>query len=181
MRGLLGTIATCLAIVLLGTATPAMAASATKCDIGFTGPDSHNMCTSVTKYTCQVTNTNTVTITNDNNQEVASGAVTTSGNTSGGQAVSGTVTNTNGTTFQVTVTNSSPNVNNDTCSALLVVPATTVPQKTVKPEKTTKSPVKTLPFTGAGTTLQDLAVVAGGAVALTVLGAGSVAWYRWRK
>ena len=102
------------------------ASAVATCDIGYTGPDSNNLCTSVETYKCTVTNTNTVEIKNTTDQVVASGQVSTSGNTTGGNATSGSVTNTSGTTFSVTITNSAPE-SPGVCMATVTVPATETP------------------------------------------------------
>ncbi len=158
------------------------AASASTCSVGFTGPDSNNLCTSVTQYNCNVTNTNTVTITNDNNQVVASGTVTTSGNGQGGSSTSGSVTNTNGTTFSITITNpagDTPGV----CSATVVVPATnTPPTPVVQPTQaaSTGSGAAALPETSGDVTMM-LIIVASSLAAIAALGVGGVALYRYYK
>src|SRR5690606_8569650 len=116
------------------------AAAAPVCEVGYTGPDSQNMCTSEVVYQCSVTNNNDVTIVNTNTQEATSGQVANSGNQSGGNATSGTVTNSNGTTFNVTITNGT-----DTCVAKAVVPATETPAAPVQP--TQEVTPKALPVT----------------------------------
>ena len=165
--------------VPLIASTPTLAAS---CDIGFTGPDSSNMCTSVEKYQCEVTNTNTVEIKNSSNQVVASGAVNVSGNGTGGTATSGSVTNTNGASFTVTITNAIPTVQDSgTCTAAVVVPATEepvtpTPVTTVTPEKTDTP--KALPVTSGDATLPVTAAIAGGAALAAVLSVAAVLLYR---
>ena len=109
--------------MVVGTSAYAQAT----CQIGYTGPDSNNMCTSTTTYDCTVTNTNEVTIVNTNTQEAVSGTVTTSGNTTGGNSTSGTVSNSNGTVFNVTITNPTVDTDPQTCVATLTVPATNPP------------------------------------------------------
>ena len=91
------------------------------CPINFTGPDSKNICTSETHYTCKVNNDNQVMFYNENNQNVGTGDAVSAGNTSAGGAMTGTATNSNGTTFTATITNG-----ND-CVATATVPATVVP------------------------------------------------------
>lgn len=105
------------------------------CDIGYTGPDSSNKCTSTVTYKCEVTNDNNVTIKNENDQTVASGNVSNTDNTNGGSGTSGTVTNSNGTTFDVVITNDAEKI----CSATSSVPATPV-EPTPKPEPTPEQP-----------------------------------------
>jgi hypothetical protein len=154
-------------------------ASAATCSIGYTGPDSNNLCTSVTQYTCNVTNTNTVTITNDNNQVVASGTVSTSGNGQGGSSTSGSVTNNNGTTFSVTITNPAENTPG-VCSATVVVPATETPVTPTPVQPTQATTATALPKTsGDFTTI--LVVIASSLGVVAVLGVGGVALYRYYK
>lgn len=156
-------------LVPIAASMPAGAAST--CEIGYTGPDSQNMCTSVETYRCSVTNENSVTITNTNNQTVASGSVAVSGNGSGGSSTSGSVTNTSGTTFRVTITNSAPNSNEPgVCTASVVVPATVTPE-VVTPEKQVTP--EALPVTSGDATL----LVVGMGAGLAVLIAGGVTAY----
>ena len=145
-------------------------AQAATCQIGYTGPDSNNMCTSTTTYRCEVNNTNNVTITNTNTQEATSGQVTTSGNTTGGATTSGTVTNSNGTTFNVTITNGSED-NPSTCVATQTVPATNPPATPVTPPATKTA-------TGAGAALPHTSGDQSGsilAIIVAALGVGAVA------
>ena len=158
--------------LLVGASVSAQQAT---CSVGYTGPDSHNMCTSTTRYECTVTNTNDVTITNSNNQTVASGTVTTSGNTTGGTSTSGTVTNTNGSTFNVTITNSNPNTTG-VCTATAVVPATTVTP--VTPSGSGAAAAKALPYTSADSPLEMVAWIVGFTAVLAALSVGGVVAYR---
>lgn len=110
-------------------------AQAFTCDVGYTGPDSNNMCTSTTQYACTVTNENTVSITNEVDQEVASGEVSVGGNAEGGNSTSGTVTNDSGVSFSVVITG--PDLQNEeeaTCIATASVPATPPPAPAPEPE-----------------------------------------------
>lgn len=93
-------------------------AYADTCQVGYTGPDSRNICTSTTTQSCVVTNDNTVDVDGTNVQLSSSGSATSGGNTSGGTAQSGSATNTNGTTINVTVTNPG------SCTVTRSVPAT---------------------------------------------------------
>lgn len=160
-------------LIPLVVSSSTFAQAASTCQIGFTGPDSNNMCTSTTTYTCEVTNNNNVTITNSNGQTAASGQVTTSGNGQGGNSTSGTVTNSNGTVFNVTITNAGED-SQGTCVATQTVPATPPPttsvQPTVTPAATTPaaSPA-TLPHTSGDMSGTILAII------VMVLGAGAVA------
>lgn len=105
------------------------------CDIGYTGPDSSNVCTSTTTYKCTVTNKNEVEIKNDNDQVVGSGSVSVSDNTQGGSAGSGEVANVNGGTFSVVITNPAPSTEQPgVCTATSKVPATPVTPTPSKPE-----------------------------------------------
>jgi hypothetical protein len=92
-------------IAVIPLALAGSASAASTCKIGYTGPDSQNNCTIVSKYNCSVVNENTVKINNDNYQFTTSGNAATSGNTTAGSATSGTATNSNGTSFGVTITN----------------------------------------------------------------------------
>lgn len=161
-------------------ATPSYAA--VTCDVGYTGPDSQNMCTSTETYRCTVTNTNTVEITNTNSQVVASGSVNVSGNGSGGSATSGSVTNTNGTTFSVTITNSTPqNPDAGVCTATVRVPAKETPevvQPTKPVEATGAGAVRVLPVTSGDPTLSLLGVAAIVATVVALLAVTAVIAYR---
>lgn len=181
MKRLVKLMAMALALLPLLVGASASAQQAT-CDVGFTGPDSQNMCTSTTTYRCTVNNTNTVTITNDNNQTVASGTVTTSGNTTGGTSTSGTVTNSNGTTFSVTITNPVPDTDNGTCVAKVTVPATT-PVTPVTPASTGGGGggAVVLPNTSTGSPLEMVAWVAGATALVAALSVGGVIAYRHFK
>lgn len=158
------------------------------CEIGYTGPDSKNLCTSITDYTCKVTNTNNVDIRNENDQSVASGTVSNSGNTQGGKSTSGSVTNSNGTTFSVTITNPGTE---GVCVAKAVVPAQPVtpganpapaPSPTpVQPTATGAGQVAALPNTSDNFAQTVLIVVAALLAAVATLGVGGVALYRYYK
>lgn len=164
--------------LLVGTAS--VSAQQATCDVGFTGPDSNNMCTSTTSYTCEVTNTNTVTIVNESTQEATSGTVTVTGNTGGGNGTSGTVTNDNGTTFTVVITNANPQEDEPgICTASVVIPAN-VPEEPVVPPNG-QGEVEVLPETSGDTTLQTTALVAGILLLLATLSVGGVLWYRHHK
>lgn len=158
------------------------------CEIGYTGPDSQNLCTSTAKYSCEVTNENKVNIRNDNNQVVASGTVGNSANNQGGNATSGSVTNENGTTFSVTITN--PGVE-EICVAEAVVPATEQPETPVTPVTPAPTPVQPT-VTGAGqvallpetsdTFSQNVLIVVAASLAVIAgVGVGAVALYRYYK
>ncbi|MGH7218692.1 MAG: hypothetical protein ACREGE_04600 [Candidatus Microsaccharimonas sp.] len=161
--------------ILVPMAASVPASAANTCEVGFTGPNSQNMCTSVETYSCSVTNQNNVIITNSSNQQVASGSVTVSGNGAGGNGTSGSVTNTDGTTFSVTITNSNPTTQGSgTCTATVTVPATET-EETVTPASTEKP--KALPVTSGDKTLVGL-MIASGIAALIAGAAVAVALYR---
>lgn len=100
-------------------------ASASTCENGYTGPDSNNLCTNTTTYTCTVSNDNKIAIVNDNTQVSLSGDAESEENTEAGGAQTGTATNTNGVTFNVVVTN--PTVGDELCVVTATVPATPTP------------------------------------------------------
>jgi|GEM_PF-1049951 len=118
------------------------------CQIGYTGPDSKNMCTLKSTYTCKVTNKNDFDVIDSNNQVAGSGSVSSTSNTSTGSASTGQASNTNGTTFNVSV-------DNGTCSVLTTVPATPTPVtpgkgSTVAPSSTTQTATVPAPAPAGG-------------------------------
>lgn len=166
---------------LVPLAVGGAASAVATCDVGFTGPNSQNMCTSVQTYQCTVTNTNTVTITNSTNQTVYSGAVVNSGNTIGGGSTSGTATNSSGTTFSVNINNGALDTQG-TCTATVVVPATDTPT-TVTPTTTSTTPsgggaIQSLPVTSQQSPLDTIAIIAGATVVAATLTAGGALAYR---
>jgi len=182
-----------LAVVVLAITPLVIGSSASAqsvCQIGYTGPDSQNLCRSVTKYACSVSNRNEVDIKDESNQVVASGTVGNSGNNQGGNATSGSVTNNNGTVFAITITN--PGING-TCTATAVVPATEPPTPTTPTTPTVPlNPVQptangggagvlALPKTDGNFTSTVLIVVAGVLASISVLGVGGIALYRYYK
>jgi len=155
------------------------------CQVGYTGPDSQNLCRSITKYACTVSNTNEVDIRNENNQVVASGGVNNSGNNQGGSSTSGSVTNSNGTTFAVTITNPGTE---GTCVATAVVPATepetptpVTPSTPVQPTASGSGQVVALPKTSDNFMQTVLILAAGSLAAVAVIGVGGIALYRYYK
>jgi hypothetical protein len=161
------------------------ASAVAMCEIGYTGPDSQNLCRSTTQYDCTVTNINEVKIVNSNNQEVASGLVSSSGNGQSGNSTSGSVTNSNGSTFSVTITN--PGIEG-TCVATAVVPATETPETTVTPTANPVQPtangggsVAALPKTDSGFASTALLIVVSSLAAIAALGVGGIALYRYYK
>lgn len=145
-------------LVPLAASVPASAAST--CDVGFTGPDSQNLCTSVETFECTVRNENIITINNTNTQTGVSGQALSNGNTTSGGATSGTVTNTNGTTFAVTIVNNTEEGSEEPaiCTAAVIVPATVTPE-TVTP--VTPATPKALPVTSGDPTLAIIAAITG--------------------
>jgi len=179
MKRIYQLLAAAIVTLLVPLVASTSASAAFTCDIGYTGPDSQNLCTSVETYQCTVTNTNTVQISNTNNQVVASGQVSTSGNTTGGNATSGTVTNTSGATFNVTITNANPDAQQPgVCSANVTVPANETPVTggggsggEVLPASTAQPAA--LPVTSGDWTLLLTGILAG-IGALVALGAVSI-------
>lgn len=107
------------AFVPLAMSVPAAAEGT--CQIGYTGPNSDNMCTSKQQYTCTIVNNNNVSIDNQNLQVAVTGSATNSTDTNSGDARTGSATNSNNVTFNATVTNTG------VCTAVASVPATNTP------------------------------------------------------
>lgn len=169
---------TIMALLLVPVVATAPASAASTCDIGFTGPDSNNLCTSVETYNCTVTNTNTVEITNSNNQVVGSGPVSNSGNTTGGSGTSGSVANTNGGNFSVTIVNANPDTQEaGVCTAAVVVPANETPE-TVTPTQPNAPTPTALPITSSGSALTTIMLIAGSAVVAALLSIAALLLYR---
>ena len=98
------------------------ASAASTCPNGYTGPNSENICTSVTTYQCEQINDNTVTINQDNTQVAVSGDTASEGNGGAGGAQTGSATNSNGVTYNVSVTNQG------VCTAIATTKATPTPE-----------------------------------------------------
>lgn len=179
MKRLYQLLAAIVVALLIPVATSAPTFAAATCDIGFTGPNSQNMCTSIETYQCTVNNENKVTITNSGNQTVASGSVTVSGNGTGGGSFSGSAGNNNNATFTVTIKNDAGGVGQGTCSTTVTVPATETPE-TVVPTKTTgpTTTIHALPVTGSDSTLETATIIAGIAAIIAGLSVGTVLAYR---
>lgn len=130
------------------------------CGVGFTGPDSNNVCTSTTSYVCTIVNDTTASVTNQNVQVAVSGSGT-------GTVLTGSATNSNGTTFNVTVNNASK-----LCMVVATVPATVTPA-TPAPATTVSAPqkvtAKALPNTAGNPMIENIALL------VALLGAGVVA------
>ena len=127
---------------LSGSSAHALTGTAT-CAVGFTGPDSKNICTSETKYSCNLKEDNTIVFLNNNEQVAVSGHATTSSNTSGGSSTTGSATNENGVTYTGTVTNG------DVCTAAVTMPATVTPAET-QPVTPVVAPAASQPAAGKG-------------------------------
>lgn len=184
MKRLSPLLATVAVTVLVPLAFSGSASAASTCDVGFTGPDSENMCTSIEKYACEVTNTNEVEITNTTDQVVASGSVSTTGNTTGGNSTSGSVTNDSGTVFTVTIINGDPyEEQGDTCTAAVVVPAEETPETVVptRPVSTNGGggAVQALPVTGDDSSMLIATLVAGSTALLAAITTAGVLAYRY--
>ena len=138
-------------------------AKAATCQVGFTGPDSNNLCVSVATYTCAIDNTNNITVSNDNPQTVASGTASTSGNSGAGGAQSGSVTNDNGVSFDFTIENGEGD--GDICRITsATIPATPDPTPEVDKEPVPAPVVKAAPVlakTSADSTIETVATVLG--------------------
>ena len=186
MKRLSQLLATIAVTVLVPLVTSGAASAASTCDIGYTGPDSNNMCTSIEKYQCSVTNTNAVDIKNSTNQSVYSGSVTVGSNTTGGSATSGTATNNTGTTFSITINNGTAGTLG-TCTAAVVVPASNTPETVTPPATTTTTStqpsggggaVRSLPVTSEESPLGTIAIVAGSTAVVAILSAVGASLYR---
>jgi len=152
-----------LVVGMASVGTGATARAASTCQVGYTGPNSHNQCVQTTQQACTVSNKNTVTIDDTNIQLSSSGDANSAGNGNGGNAQSGSATNSNGTAINVTVNNAGM------CSVTRTVPATTTkttPTKsTGKAAAPQKPTAKVLPNTSSGS---PLPIVAGSIVALAI-------------
>jgi hypothetical protein len=73
--------------------------------INTTGPKSNNQVTFTENANLVVTNTNTVSVTNHNDQDARSGNARVSGNTLGGSAITGNASNSNQTSTSVNIAN----------------------------------------------------------------------------
>lgn len=101
------------------------------CAIGFTGPDSHNLCTSTTTYKCNVENNNVLVFDNNNNQVATTGSASGDSSTSAGDSTSGSATNTNGVTFTTTVKNDAAQTCTVVATSAPVTPVVTPPTEHV--------------------------------------------------
>ncbi len=140
--------------------------AASTCQVGYTGPDSSNLCTSVTAYTCTATNDNTIAIVTENGQTATSGSVDLTNNNSGGSAGTGNATNNNNVSFNVTVTNK-------VCSVVATIPATVTPVTPEEPKPVvivapSNVTPKALPYTSGNSMSENLGIIA------ATLGIGAV-------
>ncbi len=162
------------AIVVAPLVASSTAFATSTCPIGYTGPDSSNICTSEIKYTCIVNNeTNIATVTN-NDQTAISGGVQLTENSGAGSGSSGSATNSNNVTFNVTVTNNTDD--KEICAVVATIPATPVtPVTPVSGGGQVTAPVKksptALPVTSGDATSNYLAFFA------AALGIGAVVSY----
>jgi hypothetical protein len=104
------------------------------CAIGFTGPDSHNVCTATTTFKCSVENNNALVFDNDNNQVAKTGLASGDSSTSGGNSSSGSATNANGVTFTTTVKNDEAKTCTVVATSAPVTPVVTPPAVVETPQ-----------------------------------------------
>jgi hypothetical protein len=162
------------AILLAPFAASTGVGATSTCQIGYTGPDSNNLCTSTVEQVCTVTSNNTVTIDSNNQQLTGSGNGLNINNTTTGSSTSGSATNTNNETFVVTVKN---NGDTKTCLAQVTVPATPVtPVVTpTTPVVTTKATPEVLPNTSSNMLSNYIVVLA------ATLGVGAITSFLFAK
>jgi len=144
-------------------------AFAASCPVGFTGPNSANICTSVTAYQCSIKNDTTVDVVNQNVQIAVSGNAAAGGAGSVGDVKTGSATNSNGTTFTAKVTNGA-------CTVAATVPATPTPTPTPTQAPTKQTVTAPKPASAAAlpdTSSSNAPLLIGGSIAL--LGAAAVA------
>lgn len=165
------------------TATPVSAAT---CQVGFTGPDTNNLCVSEDKYTCEIDNNNNIVVTNSNDQKVASGNATTGGNGDGGAAQSGSVTNDNNVTFDFTIKNAPEGEEESICRIVMASTPVTPEQPVVEVSKEVvpapeKKAAPVLAKTSANSTIAIVASVLGVALAGALVGRLTTAAIARRK
>lgn len=161
-------------------------ASAATCEVGFTGPNSDNLCVSEATYTCKINSDNYITVVNNNKQTVASGSATVGGNGDGGSAQSGSVTNENGVTFDFSITNPGEGEEGSVCRILAATVPSTPEAPVVEPPKETvpapeKKAAPVLARTAADSTVAIVATVLGVAVASLTVGKLAAAVIARRK
>lgn len=146
-----------------------------------TGSDSKNICVSETKYKCTVTNNNSITILNENDQEAFSGEVDLVGSTGSGNSQSGNANNVNGGNFEITINNPGV-VEAETC-AVVATTTPTAPEKPAPQPKPVPAPVvKPAPKLATTASSNATVIVAGILVATTATLASLkvVSWLRRR-
>lgn len=130
------------------------------CPVGYTGPNSSNLCISETTYNCTVINSTTVEVNNSNTQ------IAVTGDAQNGS--SGSATNSNGVTFNATVDNSG-----ELCTVVASVPAIKPASTPITPAAVVTPPVKTtatkLPYTSGASDI-ILAAELAGVLALAGIG-----------
>lgn len=149
-----------LGILLAPLAIGGTAAAESTCPIGYTGPNSQNLCESTTTYTCTVNNDNKIVFKNNNTQVAITGDAI--------NGTSGSATNSNGVTFTGTITNNNVCVATATVPAITPVPVTPVPvtpaqatpAPTVTPERAVAQPA-VLPNTASSSPLVYVAALVG--------------------
>lgn len=144
-----------LALLLAPLAFTATVNAASTCPIGFTGPNSQNLCESEAHYTCEVENNTAVIIDNSNNQ------VATTGDATNGS--SGSATNSNGTTFTTTISNEGTCTVAATTSVVTppATPTVSTPPAPVAPPVAASVQPRTLPNTATLSPTMTLASLAG--------------------
>jgi hypothetical protein len=173
-------IVTTAVIAVAPFATSDSALAAATCKVGFTGPDSNNLCVSEQTYKCEVTNDNKVTVKNENDQVAITGEASADSNTESGNVSTGSATNENGTTFNFTVENSG---DAKVCTVVATVPATvTPPAAPVKPsggrgsaapaevKETVVAPQQTTPAVLPNTSADSTMAIIPGSIGLLATG-----------
>lgn len=147
-------------------------AAGSTCPVGFTGPDSVNVCTSQTDFTCKVENNNVIVLDNKNVQVATTGSATDGSSTSGGNSTTGSATNANGVTFKTTLTNG------EACTVVAtttpITPVVTPPtEQTAAPQGAGVGAVASKPTALANTATVSPAMIIAGLIG--VLGASILA------
>lgn len=145
------------------------------CAIGFTGPDSQNVCTATTTFKCNVENNNVLVFDNNNNQVATTGSASSSDNGDGGSATTGSATNANGVTFTTTVKNDAAK----TCSVIAttapITPVVTPPaEQPVAPQGSGAGAGAVKPAALANTATTSPAIIVAGLIGIlgaSILGA----------
>lgn len=130
-----------IAVTTFATSSNALATGT--CAIGYTGPDSNNICTSETAYSCTVSTDNKIASISDGTQVSLTGNAIIGDNTNAGSARTGSVTNSNNTTLNATVTNAG------ICSVVATVPGTVTPTVPATVTYTSTPAVTTTPVVAA--------------------------------